>query len=182
MGFNVLYNSGGDVNQNAASIAVYIDSFAKGLLGKPIQIDLDALTQVAAALQQPDFPHIDGVERASPFKKAANFFVWFVSLRPIISELPAEVIGADLNGIANHQNVMFAYDFAVSCLENATLYKSAGKTEVLSNRIKVSYHFFRDLVEAFSAPTHNNHFKIASLLFEQLAYKANPGAAYDETV
>ena len=181
MGFNVLYNSGGNVYQNAANIAVYINAFAEKLVGSPIQIDLDALTQVASALQQPDFPHIDGVDKASPFKKAANFFVWFVCCRPIISELPASIIGTDLNGIGNHQNVIFGYDFAVSCLEGATLHK---KNEIvtLDNRIKISYHFYRDLIEAFAAPTPSSHFKIASLLFEQLAYKANPGAAYTETI
>jgi hypothetical protein len=182
VGFNILYNVGGDVNANAASIVVYINYFAKGFVEKPLQIDLDALTQVAAALQRPDFPHVDGIDKASPFKKAANFFVWFVSLKPIISAFPAETIGDDLNGIANHQNVMFAWDFAVSCLEGAKMYKSDGAVAELKNRIQVSHHFYRDMVEAFAAATHVHHFKVASLLFEQLAYKANPGVSYEEVI
>lgn len=181
MSFNILYHNGADVNQNAACIALYIDSFAKEFLGKPIQIDLESLTKVAAALQRPDFPHQEGVEKASPFKKAANFFVWFVALRPIISDFPADIIGDDLARIENHQNVIFAYDFAVSCLEKAKLYKKDVTVE-LTNRIKVSHHFYSDFIEAFSAAMPATHFKMVSLLFEQMAYKVNEGASYPETI
>lgn len=181
MAFNILYNKSGDVNLNTASIAVFMDSFAQGMGIEKLQIDLDALTHVAAALQRPDFPHADGVEKASPFKKAANFFVWFIAHKPIISELPTVIVG-DLNTIPNHQNAIFAYHLAVSCLLGAKIHYADGTVKVLTNPIKVSFHFFRDLVEAFSAASHVHHFKVASLLFEQLSYKANPDTAYPEII
>jgi hypothetical protein len=141
-----------------------------------------AFNAVAAALVRPDFPHADGLEKASPFKKAANFFVWFVASRPIVEEMPANLIGKELNSIPNHQNVIFAYHMAVDCLHGAKLYRKDGETIELTKKIKVSMHFFRDFVEAFSSAAPQYHFKIVSLLFEQLAYKDNRTASYPKIV
>ncbi len=182
MSFNILYHEGVDVTANLYSIAVYVDSFAKQLGLKELQIDPQALTSVAAALLRPDFPHTDGIEKASPFKKAANFFVWFVAQKPILDELPVSLIGEELNGIPNHQNVIFAYHMAVDCLHGAKIHRKTGEIIELATKIKVSMHFFRDFVEAFSSAVPAYHFKIVSLLFEQLAYKGNKAASYTEVV
>jgi len=181
MSFNILYN-GEDVNSNLVSIAVYVDSFFKRLGIKELQIDPQRLTSVAAALARPDFPHVDGLEKASPFKKAANFFVWFVAERPIIDPIPQSIIGDKLNSIANHQNVILAYQMSVDCLHKAKIYRRNEDPIVLENKIKVSNHFFCDFVEAFSTAMPNYHFKIVSLLFEQLAYKDNRKASYPEVI
>jgi len=181
MSFKILYHSGGDLNANLASIAVYVDSFAKNLGITQLNVDLPAFRSVAAALTRPDFPHKDGVEKASPFKKAANFFVWFVASRPILDELPDTIITPELKSIQNHQNVIFAYHMAVDCLHGAELQKN-GQTVSLTNKIKVSLHFFHDFVEAFSTATPQTDFKPVSLLFEQMAYKANPTAPYPEVI
>jgi len=187
MSFNILYQGGNDVNANLVSIAVYVDSFAKKLFAEELkiklQIDAARLTSVAAALARPDFPHVDGLEKASPFKKAANFFVWFVSERPIIDSLPEQIVGKEISGIPNHQNVILAYYMSVDCLHKAKLYHKTGDQEeerILDTKIKVSYHFLCDFVEAFSSAVPAYHFKIVSLLFEQLAYKDNRNAAYPE--
>lgn len=181
MSFKILYQEGNNVQSNLVSVAVYIDSFAKNLGLEELSIDPQKLTTVAAALVRPDFPHVDGLEKASPFKKAANFFVWFVAARPILSELPEALIGKDLKSIPNHQNVIFAYHMAIDCLHGAQLHRK-DKIEPLSVKIKVSQHFFIDFVEAFSAAAPVTHFQIASLLFEQLAYKYNKDASYPETI
>jgi len=136
---------------------------------------------VAAALSRPDFPHKDGIAKASPFKKAANFFVWFVASKPILDEFPETIITKELKAIPNHQNVILAYHMAVDCLHGAELHKD-GRVMVLSHKIKVSHHFFHDFVEAYSCATPSSDFKAASLLFEQLAYKVNPDAPYPETI
>jgi len=70
---------------------------------------------------------------------------------------------------------------AVDCLCGAELHKK-DKIEILTNKIRVSQHFFKDFVEAFSAAAPVTHFQIASLLFEQLAYKYNKGASYPEII
>lgn len=182
MSFDILYPKPGDVHQNEANIAVYVDSFAEGLGLSELQVDPQSLRAVASALSGEDFPHVDGVSKASPFKKAANFFVWFVACRPIIDTLPKNIIGEDLAAISNHQNVIAGYRMAVDCLHNAEFQRQDGKNVVLSNRIRVSRHFFRDFVEAFNAAVPEHHFKVVSLLFEQLAYKANPDAPYPEDI
>ncbi len=180
MSFQILYG-GQDVLTNAVTVATYINSFAKNLGIKELEVEMTALSSLATALIRPDFPHKDGLEKASPFKKAANFFVWFVATKPIVKEIPPEIIGPELSSIPNHQNVIFAYHMAADCLHGADLYKN-GSVIKLDEKIKVSMHFFRDFTEAFSTATPVYHFKIMSLLFEQLAYKANDNISYDEIV
>jgi len=34
-----------------------------------------------------DFPHDDGLEKASPFKKAATFACFFISEKPVLDSL-----------------------------------------------------------------------------------------------
>ncbi|MHB1308781.1 MAG: hypothetical protein ACYDC1_11685 [Limisphaerales bacterium] len=182
MAFTILYDNGDDAMANLRSIAIYVDSFAKNLGLKELQIGTQELTSVSAALVRPDFPHTDGLEKASPFKKAAYFFVWFVAQRPILDKLPITTVGEELNGIPNHQNVIFAYHMAVDCLHGAKIHRKDGEVVVLKSKIKVSMHFFRDFVEAFSSAVPAHHFKIVSLLFEQMAYKVNRDASYPEVV
>jgi len=186
MSFSILYQEGGDVQSHLSSLAVYLDSCAKGMGIERLQVDPTKLTAVAASLLRPDFPHKDGLEKASPFKKAANVFVWFVAERPVIEPLPEEIVGKQLSSISNHQNVVMAWMMCMRCLRDATLYKEneAGEDTVviLSSPIKVSKHFFCDFVDAFSCAVPAYHFHIVSLLFEQMAYKTNLGASYPETV
>ena len=171
---------GGDVNTNLASLAAYLDGFAEAAKWT-LEVNPQAMTAVAAALVRPDFPHVDGVAKASPFKKAANFFVWFVASRPITNPIPPGYMDDDIRRMDNHQNVVVAYEFAMECLHNATIQRG-DKDLALKNRIRVSKHFFKDFVEAHLAAAPISHFKTVSLLFEQLAYKANPGVSYDEVV
>ncbi|MDR1191587.1 MAG: hypothetical protein LBK60_07995 [Verrucomicrobiales bacterium] len=176
-----MYNLGNERSRDIYNLAAYIDEFAKVLGITSLQTNLTALHQVVTALTSPDFPHVDGMEKASPFKKAAYFFVWFIAAKPVIDPLPGSVIPSELRNIANHQNVIFAYHIAADALHKAVLHKN--ETEVsLNHHIRVSKHFFIDFVDAFSAAVPAQHFKIASLLFEQLCYKANPGLSYPETV
>ena len=180
MSFKILYQSG-ETPHNLFSIAVYVNSFAKNLGITNLNVNSLAFNQVANALARPDFPHVDGLDKASPFKKAANFFVWFVAAKPILDALPDSLITTDLKRIENHQNVIFGYHMAVDCLHGAELYKG-DQVITLDKKIKVSAHFFHDFVDAYSAAMPNTHFKPVSLLFEQLAYKANPTAPYPEVI
>jgi len=181
MSFKILYQEGAGTWHHVAAIAVYVDAFAQSMGLTALNVNSQAFSQVAAALSRPDFPHADGIAKASPFKKAANFFVWFVAAKPILDEMPTELITPELKRIPNHQNVIFAYHMALDCLHGAELRKN-GHTVVLKNKIKVSNHFFHDFVDAYSAATPISDFKPACLLFEQMAYKANPGISYDEVI
>ena len=181
MSFRILYQEGRSLQAEVASMAVYVNAFARNLGIAELNVNPNAFNQVAAALVRPDFPHKEGLEKASPFKKAANFFVWFVAARPIIDELSTDIITPELKSIPNHQNVIFAYYMAVDCLHGADLHKN-GHVIKLENKIRVSKHFFTDFVETYSASVPMVHYKPASLLFEQLAYKANPKAPYPENL
>ena len=125
MSFKILYHEGNDIVANLYSIAVYVNSFAKSLGLQELNVSGAAFQQVAAALIRPEFPHRDGVEKASPFKKAANFFVWFVATKPLLDELPTTIITPELKRIPNHQNSIFAYHMAVDCLHGAELHKNS---------------------------------------------------------
>lgn len=180
--FDILYRPGGNVHANVASMVVYIDKFAKELGLTELQVDASKLNAVASALIRPDFPHEDGLDKASPFKKAANFFVWFVAEKPILDELPPDSIGEDLAGLPNHQNAILAYHLAIDCLHGAIIYRGEGGSVeeiTLDSRIKVSYHFFRDFIEAYAQSVPSQDFKKVSLLFEQLAYRLNDSASYE---
>jgi hypothetical protein len=185
MSFKILYQEGTDITANLFSMAVYVNDFAKGLGITQLNINPIAFQAVAAALIRPDFPHVDGLEKASPFKKAANFFVWFVGERPILDELPVALITPELKRIPNHQNVIFAYHMAIDCLHGAELHKEGkeGQKEiaVLEQKIKVSNHFFHDFVYTYCAATPSADFKPVSLLFEQMAYKSND-VSYPEVI
>lgn len=187
MSFSILYPDGSSreatLVHNLYSLATYMDRLAVGMGIQQLNIDPARLTRVVGALATPDFPHRDGIGKASPFKKAAHFFVYFVAEKPIMDELFN--LNDQIRGIDNHQNVIFAYQMAVDCLHGATLQKKENGNEVsvtLSNKIRVSEHFFMDFVEAHSACVPRDDFKPVSLLFEQLAYRANPNASYDLVV
>ena len=102
----------------------------------------------------------------------------FVVHHPIITSLDA--FG---NEFKNSQNEIFAYMIAVRFLHGASLKcPSRGDIELV-NKIRVSFHFWRDLVFALSdCRPSNDHFNFLSLLFESLAYQANPNACYDRVV
>lgn len=185
MSFNILYHEGGDVQLNLSSLAIYLDSCAKGMGITELNVDPAKLTSVAKALMRKDFPHVDGWEKASPFKKAANFFVWFVAEKPILDPLPEYIAGPKLVSIPNHQNVVMAYRMSTLCLFNAKLFKQddeGNRSEtILARRIRVSTHFLCDFVEAYGSTTQDDFQKV-SLLFEQMAYKANDNAPYKEVI
>ncbi len=166
MSFKILYQDG-NVAANLYSIAAYVDAFAEALGLKELNVNPIAFSAVAAALGRPDFPHRDGVEKASPFKKAANFFVWFVAEKPIIDDLPPTIIPPELKSITNYQNAIFAYHMAIDCLHGAELHKN-GKIVILKNKIRCSSHFFYDFIDTYSAAVPSVHFKPLSLLFEPL--------------
>ncbi len=179
MPFSLLYPDGLDPRCHAAHLALYLQGWAEGLNIPRIDIDLAALERVCQELAHPAFPHIDGLEGASPFKKVAHFFVWFVHHKPVIGPLPQDLIGIELSRLQNHQNVFFAYNFATACLQNATLQKADGEVKLV-NRIRISHHTLCDLTDAFGVVVPHEHFKPICLLFEQMAYKANPKAPYPE--
>jgi len=174
--YNILYS--GDQHHDIISLFTYMDSFAKNIGLDKFDIDVGSCQSILIGMKQ-DFPHNGGLLKASPFKKVANFVTNFVASQPIKSEFPNSLAinGHKLNEIKNHQNAIIAYHIAVDSLENAIIYR--GDTSIkLEHRIQVSQHTYFDIIDTLSNVRPVDHFKVVTLLFEQLAYRFNPQASY----
>ncbi len=170
--FNFLYS--GNQQQDLHNIAVYIDSFCAAIGMPNVEIDTRALWGVLTSLAQ-DFPYRQGVEKASPFKKAAAFTTDFIAAKPILTPFPQEHFG----DVAGCQNAIIAYELSVDALHGAEINcQIRGRTIKLTERIKVSRHYWMDLISALSACTRVHHYDLLTLVYESLAYRWNPDASY----
>lgn len=174
MAFSVLYND--EMDFDLVALLTHINEFTKGLGVIGVAINPDICRSVLLGMRQ-DFPHRDGMEKASAFKQLANFITFFVAEKPILGPFPKEIIGVELAQIANHHNAMVAFQVAVDSLQGATI-KRGDDTIMLGKRIELSRHSYIDIIDALSDATPATHFKMVTVLLEQLAYKSNPGCQY----
>ncbi len=177
--FEGLYIS--DKDRAVALFLTWIEEFLKGYDASVIMDDRTVLLFLASLRKERDnFPAVNGYDNASPFKKAANIYVWLhVYKSMFISDPAPDIFGPEM---ARHENALatlLGFSIVQNCLHGATLYKDGVDEDTLTNPISVSKHFFFDLVECSRDLKPANHFKVFSLLFEALAYQANPDAPYD---
>jgi len=170
----VLYHD--DETDDYLTILSIIDGYYQESGLPYAEVDSSKILAIIRMMKQ-DFPALGGLAAASPFKKVANFFCYFIAERPISTPFPKEVVGEKLASIPNHQNVMVAYHVAISCLNRAEIERN-DKTIKLENRIKLSTHSYIDLIHACKNIMPRDHFHLVSVYFEQLAYKFNPDASY----
>jgi hypothetical protein len=166
-----------DVNEDIVSILAFLDGLGFNEAQQRMAIDISKIRSILNGVRQ-DFPHKDGLQNASIFKKVANFVVYFISERPIQSDVPSIDLPEEISSIPNHVNTLVALFIAIAALHEATIHGMDGEEKQLKNKIELSKHSFIDLVEALSSATPNTHFKLVSVLFEQLAYKSNPECQY----
>ena len=128
--------------------------------------------------------HLDadnGVDAASPFKKAATFVCHFVEACPVKTRLPkASALARAIRqatGSRPDQNAVIALRIAMESLHGATVRRTDGLTVELSRRLDLAKHSYVDIVEALSEAT-PAHYKYVAVLLEQLAYKTNPRCQY----
>ncbi len=162
----------GDVRSDALKLCVYVDSFYESLGVSEADISLEKMFAVASGMVQ-DCPYPFGIEAASPFKKAASFTCNMVAERPLLT--PIESFG----DLASHQNAVVAFNVSIDMLEGAVIHCQKRGAITLASRIKVSSHFLKDAISALSFVTPAQHFQLVSLLYESLAYSANPSASYE---
>lgn len=164
----------GDTNQDAINLAYYINDYTKELKVTNIQIDPNALFNVCYDMVQ-QFPHVDGLEKASAFKKLGNFVAHFVARAPIKSSLPVII-----KGIQNpNPNAVLALEVALFCLQNSKIIQSDGAELVIENDLYLSDHSYGDIIDALSediCPKH--HYKLITVLLEQIVYKTNQHCEY----
>ncbi|EIQ00898.1 hypothetical protein OpiT1DRAFT_05456 [Opitutaceae bacterium TAV1] len=126
------------------------------------------------------FPANGGYDKASPFKKAANLYVWLHALNPFKDVPTREVFGEKLAKYPHLITTLIGFSIVKACLYGAIISRKDGSTVKLANPIRLSSHFFCDLVDASAGITPASHYKPFSLLFEALAYEANPDASYEK--
>lgn len=168
-----------DVNEDLSSILVFLEGIGFNDSQKRMAIDISKIRSILNGVRQ-DFPHKDGMSKASIFKKVANFIVYFVSERPIQSDITGIIkMPSEIAEIPNHINTLMAVFIAIAALHEAIIHGENGEEKKLINKIKLSKHSFVDIIDALSSSTPNTHFKLVSVLLEQLTYKSNPECQYD---
>ncbi len=174
--FNILFS--GDATTDVANLCRYIDAFGEDIGLKSVEIDLPAARGALGVMVQ-DFPWELGADKASPFKKVASFTTNFIAKKPILTSFPDELFGP----LAHHQNAILAFSLSVDSLLGATIECPKRKKQiVLKNRISISKHYWQELIVALSAAIPYQHFRCVALLYEALAYQANPEAAYTRVI
>lgn len=159
------------------SILTFIEGFASEFCEEPIVIDSIKIEAIVQGMRN-DFPHTDGMDNASVFKKAAHFITWFVAERPIMESFKNPALPSNILKINNYENSVVALLIGFAAIHGAEIHQNE-KVIQLTNPIELSEHSFTDLVDAASSISPSIHFKLLAMLLEQLAYKTNPQCQYD---
>ena len=159
-------SSGQGVNQDVLTIEGLVTGFCSRYPDSNAQLNTASVTGLMHGMRQ-DFPYADGLQGASPFKKAANFICYWVAERPLTLDPPP----------TDNINAHFALMVAIRSLHGASLGDGESK-RVLENPIELSKHSFVDIADALSNATPQNSFKLVSVLLEQMTYKTNPDCQY----
>ncbi|HEC13574.1 MAG TPA: hypothetical protein ENI80_10075 [Acidiferrobacteraceae bacterium] len=173
--FNILYNE--DIEIDMVNLFVYINQFTKSIGETSVVLDPSKCRLILLGMRQ-DLPHVDGMDRASCFKKIANFVVYFIAERPIQNPFSEKNIGGDLAKLSNHQNSIIALQIAIDGLHGATIYRNEKESLEIKTRIELSKHSYVDLIDSLQTATVQTHYKLLTILLEQLVYKTNPDCQY----
>ena len=171
---NFLFND--KTNDDAKIILTFINDFTRGGDYPRLSISDDKIFGLVAGCRK-DFPHKDGYEKASAFKKLANFIVHFIAEKPLSDPFPTKLIGNELANIDNHQNAIIPFNLAIKALEGAVIHRLDGDV-TLRNPIRLSKHSYTDIICALSGASPVTGFQLVTVLLEQLAYKTNPDCQY----
>ncbi len=181
--FDDLYSD--DPYEAARILVPWADQCLKGFGCESYHVNPDTLWTFITSLNKIDFPANGGFEKASPFKKAANAFVWMQAIAPFKEPLRVDQVGPEMARLANNANVLVGYTLVQEALTGAKLTKKVDGLEttvVLNNPMKISKHMLIDLAEAAHRIAPDTHFKTYSVLFEALCYKDNDGASYERNI
>ena len=173
--YNILYC--GTQRADAFTLCEYIDEFYHTFGVKSCEININKVIGVLQSIDQ-KFPSPFGVDKSSPFKKVAAFTAYFAAEKPLHTALPEKHFGS----LANHQNAVIAVALSIDALHGAVIKCVKRGDIVLDQRISLSKHYWKDLVAAASDCLPSSHFPCLSLIYEALAYQANPDASYDRII
>lgn len=167
----------GKPHQDYNNILAVLDAFAiKRCVD--LKINEEKLYRIVFGIYQ-DFPCVDGLEGASVFKKSANFLCYFISERVVESPFPEGKLKKDWRNINNHENVILGLFIVAKALLGATINKTDGTGDfIIEHPIQLSKHSYGDMIYALSQATPSTSFHVVTILLEQLVYKNNPEAQY----
>lgn len=140
----MIYNE--NVHMDVRNILDYINKFTKNIGIEQVHVHSGKVFSACMGMRR-NFPHIEGIQKASTFKKVANFVAWFIQCSPIVTEFPPNSIKG-LSGSFN-VNAVVAFDIALFCLENSKINSCDGEKTV-HNVLYVSDHSYADIIDALS--------------------------------
>lgn len=177
--------------QDVLNILIALDGFADGTKEdfqvSEINVDTGAVESAVLGMRN-DFPHVDGVEQASAFKKVANFIVHFICCQPIggfefVNDIDQHHLFHNSCPLTKFDpNAVFAVHFAVELLKGVVIDGANCGPMTIEHEIALSMHSYNDLLDALSSldVKPKEHFSLVSLLLEQLVYKTNKECQYKE--
>lgn len=169
-----LYNN--ENLEDEIHVLAFINNFTKELGVEAVHLDVNTIGRIVKGCKL-DFPHDGGVQKASAFKQVANFVCHFVGEHPIVTKFPAHIIGNELARIDNHQNAMVAFALAEEALNKSKIERKDGIIDI-ANALEYSRHSYVDIIDALANISPVNHFRLVTVLLEQMVYKSNPGCQY----
>ncbi len=175
---NFLYDEGTNALTDLLNVTVFINDYGAECGEKigVVRFDASVLMNLLEGMRE-NFPHIDGLDKSSPFKKAAYFMCRFIADQPIKYQFDCFGKFEAFSDNPRATNTIIAIEIAIESLFCATL-TIDGLEKKLVNRIQLSTHSLIDLVEAISNPDHQLNWPLVSILLEQMAYKTNPTCQY----
>lgn len=161
-----------------ANLRNFIDGFYEDH-GLESEVTFVQLSRVEAASEKILLANV-GIKTPSVFKRVAAFTLGFMQESPLQKALGSDAFSPELAKVGhvdNHQNAVIAFEYSRACLTTAT-YICGGIEVSLQNPIKVSRHFYADLIHALSTlpkktMASSPSFHEMALLYESLAYHDN---------
>ena len=168
-----------NLDEDLTAILVFLEGVGYNEGKNPVAVNVSKLTSILSGIRQ-DFPHDDGMDKASIFKKAVTFLVYFVAEKPLEDEKIGKLnIPKEIQKIPNSLNTLLAFLIAINLINNSQIEHPDGTSKELTNKIKISKHSLIDIIDALSNATPATHFKMCAVLLEQLAYKSNCECQYE---
>jgi len=159
------------------SILTFIDEFTSEIGVQGVQINSHDIKTICVEMRA-EFPHVDGLSKASVFKKMANFVAHFLSYSPIKTGFPENAI----KGYSGRfdPNAVIALDMAIRCIQGSHIKGNNGNSKCVEHPIYLSDHSYSDIIFSLSQGDikPKSHYHLLAVFFEQLTYKSNPHCEY----
>jgi len=168
----------GDVRIDYGNLLRFLDKCAQES-HYPLVINDQKAWEICTHIYNPA-SYLDGWEKASCFKKAAQFLSLFlgekvIALEEIYPPIPDTLFKGDI--CAKHYPSAIAFDITRNIIKDSSIDRGGKKLKV--SNLSMSDHSYIDLMDVLaSGITENSHSGILALFLEQLAFKDNPFLEY----